>query len=582
MQIRLKVSSEEQKAKAAAAPPSDLMFRRTLIPQHDPFSEYVYPVALYFFCVLVHRHGGRELWDQYQRRFDDPLAEETHRDTGRLSLSLIGSIALHLAGVMLLIPFFDLVASLQPNTARLRAPIIQPIMVRIPTRIVMPKGTGESEVAKDLEGKGKLDRPEAGSDSQIRMANRGVEAPKPSLKSPEKPSDAGRPEATVLADLQTPVRHPDLPPILLWSEQPKPNQSPESVTATAVKRPAPPPMETPEALLAMRPKQLDTIPKLTLDLASLKEPEQQDALELPDAVQSSNEGIRRNVVLRGSVGTGDDSDEGIRLMTAARDRGLQRLMEILPSSQMNSLSDEDGTTGGGIYSLGNITVVGQQPNRYLPGRYGGSGTGTGGFGSGAGDGVGRGNLGGDSAGAKTTIADLLAALELAEPERVRTIVHAEDGNFDLIVTQTSLSDVFAGARGVLRGDRVETVYIQVGASKEWILQYCEMVDPSTKGPSLQQGGVFLVEEQGGILSAPFPSITVRPPSPIMPKAAYVMLHGYISPQGQFESLEVIGPRFRSLLPMLKPTLNKWRFRPAARDGKAVQVEVLLLIPPLAI
>lgn len=580
MQIRLKLSPDDRKA--ADAPPSDFLFRKALIPKHDPFVEYVFPVALYCFCVLIHYHGGRDLWDQYRRRFDDPLTEEAHRDTGRLSLSFIGSIALHLAGVMMLIPFFDMISTLQPKTARLRAPLIQPILVRVPTRIVMPKGNGESETAKDMEGQGKRERPEAGSDSPVRQANRGVEPPKPSLKSPETPKDAGRPDPTVIADLQASIRHPELPPILLWSEQTKPNQTPESVVATAVKRPAPPVAQTPEALLAMRPRQLDFKPKLTLDAGSLKQPKERDALERPDAVESDHEGIRRSAELRPSVGTGDDGDEGIRLMTAARNQGLQRLMEVMPSSQMQAITVIDGTTGGGIYALGEVRVAGLQPNRYLPGRYGGSGGGTGGFGSGSGDGVGRGNQGGDDAGAKSSVADLLAAMELSEPERNRTIVHAEDGNFDLVITQSSLSDVFAGARGVLRGDRVETVYIQVGTSKEWILQYCEYVDAKTKGPSTGQGGVFVMDEAGGPLSAPFPSITVRPPSPILPKAAYVMLHGYINPQGEFHELEVIGSRFRSLLPMLKPTLSKWRFRPASRDGKPVQVEVLLLIPPVAI
>ncbi|MCU0229338.1 MAG: energy transducer TonB [Bryobacterales bacterium] len=564
--------------KAAEAPPSDFLFRRALIPKHDPFVEYVFPLALYTFCVITHHNGGRDLWDQYRRRFDDPLTEETHRDTGRLSLSFIGSVALHVAGALMLIPFFDLIATLQPTTARMRAPLITPILVKVPTRIVLPKSNGESEVAKETEGRGKRERPNAGSDSRAQLANKGVEAPKPSLKKPEPQRDAGRPDPTVIADLQAQVRQPELPPILLWSDQNKPNQSPESVVATAVKRPTPPVPDTSEALLAMRAKALDFRPKLTLDLASLKASQPKDAIEKPSAVDT--EGVRRTAELRGSTGTGDEGDEGIRLMTATRPDGLARMVEMLPSSQLNSIIVDDGTTGGAIYAIGNVTVSGMQPNRYLPGRYGGSGGGTGGFGAGVGDGVGRGSQGGDDAGAKSTLADLLAAMDLAEPERSRTIIHAEDGNFDLVVTQTSLGDVFAGAKGVLRGDRIETVYIQVGSSKEWILQYCEHNGVATMKDAATSG-VFVMEDSAP-LSAPFPAITVRPPSPVMPKATYVMLHGYINAEGEFAQLTVIGSRFRSLLPMLKPTLSKWRFRPAARDGKPVQVEVLLLIPPVAI
>lgn len=580
MRIRLKVSPQEER-QAANEPPADFLFRKAFIPKYDPFTEYIFPVALYCFCTLVYNHGGRELWEKHRRRYEDPLAEEAQQAAGRLSLSLVSSVALHLAGVLMLIPLFDLLASMKPEVSYMRTPVIQPILVKVPTRVVLPNSAGESEVSKELEGKGREERPEAGSDSAAELANRGVEPPKPALKADESPRDTGRPEPTVIADLQLPTRHPELPSLLLWTEKPKPEQAPESVAATAIKRPAPP-EPAPEKLLAMTPKKLEIDPKLTLEIAPVKQPPVEDAIERPDAPDTSDETIRRNVEMRASVGTGDESEEGIRLMTSSRDSGLQRLLELVPASQMKSLSNEDGPTGGGVYAIGELTVPSRDMPRYLPGRTGGSGTGTGGFGSGAGDGVGRGSAGGDDAGAKASIEDLLAALELAEPERARMVVHAEDGNFDLVVTQTSLSDVFAGARGVLKGDRIETVYIKVGTPKEWILQYCEPSSGQAKSAAPQSGSVFLLEDTPAPLTAPYPSITVRPPSPLLPKATYVMVHGFITAEGLFDKLEVVGARFRSLLPMLKPSLSKWRFRPAVRDGKPVAVEILLLIPPVAI
>lgn len=580
MRIRLKVSPQEQR-REEQAPPADFLFRKSLIPKHDPFMEYVFPVALYCFCTIVHGHGGKQLWDQYRRRFDDPLTEEAHRDTGRLSLSFIGSVAIHLAGALALIPFFDLVASLQPPHTRFRAPIIQPILVKLPKKITLPTGSGESKDKEQVDGVGKERRPDAGSDSALKLGDRGVETPKPSLKAEKEAKDVGSKQSTIIADLQVASQQAELPPILLWTDKLKPNQAPESMAATAIKT-TPPPEINPELLARISPQRSTLDPKLILRATLPQVPPKDADLEKPESVRPEDETRRRTVDLSPSTGTGSQSEEGIRLLTSNQSQSLRDFLQIIPAGQLHSVTEKPGETGGSTYTAGEFIVEGEPQPRRLSGQYGGSGEGTGGFGRGSGDGVGRGSLGGNDAGAQPSIADLLATLNLKEPEQVRTIIHPEDGTFDLVVTQTSLSDVFSGARGVLRGANIETVYIQVGSSKEWILQYCEPLTgpPAPRVP--QSSNVIMIEETPPTLAAPYPAITVRPPSPIMPKASYIMLHGFITADGQFDKLEVVGTRFRSLMPMLRPSLNKWRFRPASRSGEPVLVEILLLIPPVAI
>lgn len=582
MQIRLKISPAHRE-EAQPLPP-DAIFRRALIPKHNPVAEFLQPVALYFFCLVMHSHGGKELWESYRRRAEDPIAQETHQATGLLSISFMSSAALHLVGLLLLIPMFDFIATIQPRTPRLRAPLITPVMIKVPTRIIVPKGAGENETDRKGLGKGEQEKPDAGSDSRLMARKKGVEQPKPSLKAPDKQRDVGKRKPPVISDLQMVAETLDLPKILFWSNDPKVPKMPDSIAATAIKplNIVPPPPDTPEALLRMQPKKLDFMPKLTLDAGARKIKDDPRAIARKNALESAKDAVRRQEIMRASVGTGDQAAEGIRLLGGATNDQMRRFLEIVPTGQLSSLTDQSGTTGGAIYSMNNATASGRELSRYLPGQAGGRGQGTGGGGTGAGDGVGAGSQGGNNGGGKATIADLLSALELAEPERQRTVVHPEDGQFDLLVTQTSLSDVFADARGLLRGARIETVYIQVGTSKEWILQYCESSEASGSRKDSGQNGVFVIDESPSSLDAPFPSITVRPPSPVMPKAAYVVVHGFINPSGEFEDLEVVGSRFSSLLPMLKPSLSKWRFRPASRNGKAIQVEVLLLIPPVAI
>lgn len=56
------------------------------------------------------------------------------------------------------------------------------------------------------------------------------------------------------------------------------------------------------------------------------------------------------------------------------------------------------------------------------------------------------------------------------------------------------------------------------------------------------------------------------------------VHGFLTPSGQFRALRPVRSEDAEVVPQLIPYLKKWEFRPATRDGKPVEVELLLVIP----
>jgi hypothetical protein len=58
----------------------------------------------------------------------------------------------------------------------------------------------------------------------------------------------------------------------------------------------------------------------------------------------------------------------------------------------------------------------------------------------------------------------------------------------------------------------------------------------------------------------------------------VLVGGVLNTSGQFEDLHLLLPPEWPQRDSLLITMGRWRFRPAARNGVAVAVQVLLVIP----
>jgi hypothetical protein len=113
-----------------------------------------------------------------------------------------------------------------------------------------------------------------------------------------------------------------------------------------------------------------------------------------------------------------------------------------------------------------------------------------------------------------------------------------------------------------------TVYLHVGLSRSWIMQYSlpREEDAAEAGNVLQ-------------LSAPWPYNIVRPSNGAGDmEADALMVHGFVNAAGRFEGLTILVPPEYEGAKLMLESLQQWEVRPAAQNGQNVKVEVLLIIP----
>jgi hypothetical protein len=143
-----------------------------------------------------------------------------------------------------------------------------------------------------------------------------------------------------------------------------------------------------------------------------------------------------------------------------------------------------------------------------------------------------------------------------------------DGQFGAVVVGVSLAEAYPEMSSVWNDRVAYTVYLHVGLKKSWILQYSL--------PRAEE-----VAESGNItrLEAPWPYNIVRPNlSPDSFNSDALLIHGFVNGAGRFESLGVAFPPDFRQAQFVLDALNQWQFRPAAKDGQTLRVEVLLIIP----
>jgi hypothetical protein len=216
----------------------------------------------------------------------------------------------------------------------------------------------------------------------------------------------------------------------------------------------------------------------------------------------------------------------------------------------------------------------------------GSGTGTSlasGSGPGRGPGTGGGNGGGgdDPNGGITVFGGEVPAgmrggsgsVQLGG-EVATQMARPQLGSFDVVVVQTSAADALPEAAGMLSGQPIYTVYLEIGLPKDWILQYCL----ATINGGAQQDETIVSLGNPAPVKAPFPMRTKIPQELDDHNNGVIMLHGFLDAKGRFKQLEWVQGGSNYLGQILIAALRDWEFRPATRDGRAVEVEVVLAIP----
>jgi hypothetical protein len=147
----------------------------------------------------------------------------------------------------------------------------------------------------------------------------------------------------------------------------------------------------------------------------------------------------------------------------------------------------------------------------------------------------------------------------------------KDGRFSSIIVGNSLQDRYPEIGGVWNGRVVYTVYLHVGLSRSWVMQYSLVRAPEES----QTGAVSTIE-------APWPYSIVRPNlDPGSLDADALMIHGFVNQSGHFETLSMIFPQAFPQAQFVIAALEKWQFRPAMQSGQSAKVEVLLIIPEQA-
>lgn len=206
-----------------------------------------------------------------------------------------------------------------------------------------------------------------------------------------------------------------------------------------------------------------------------------------------------------------------------------------------------------------------------PGSGSGDGSGSG-SGSGAGGGPGAGDYAGISVFGGEPGPDGGRPELPAQPQPIH-MLHPETGDFDVVVVQSGVGGAIPGSEGVIQGRPVYTVYIAVGAPKEWILQY------AVAGESGGGNAQVVSLESPAPVNAPYPIETLIPTTLQQRRRGFLLIHGTLDREGRWSGLSVVGGDPPDFKEETLPALEQWRFRPATRDGVPVAVEILLAIPP---
>lgn len=154
----------------------------------------------------------------------------------------------------------------------------------------------------------------------------------------------------------------------------------------------------------------------------------------------------------------------------------------------------------------------------------------------------------------------------SDPTYTRITV-PQNGQFGVVVVGSE-GDEFPETTQLWGGRLVYSVYLHVGLTRSWILQYSlpSKLEAAAAGDTKH-------------LEGPWPTYIVRPStSPANINADALMIHGYVTETGHFEALALAFPQGFSQTQLLLQALQQWKFRPAKHDGQVARVEVLLIIP----
>ncbi len=214
---------------------------------------------------------------------------------------------------------------------------------------------------------------------------------------------------------------------------------------------------------------------------------------------------------------------------------------------------------------------------------GGGGSGSSAAGTGAGSAAGTGPSGAGSGGTRSGspyVRQLRLGGQLVKmeqwPDGTVVLIFPKDGKFDVVVVESAFPEALSDLAKRLSGRPVYTAYLDVGAGREWTLHYCV----AEKRQEAQQNSMVVTLEDPPPLHAPYIQRAELPPAEEWKSVRYQVFHGYITARGRLDRVTAVraGTRADGLL----KSFSRWEFRPATRSRAPVEIEVLLVIPPLPV
>jgi hypothetical protein len=157
----------------------------------------------------------------------------------------------------------------------------------------------------------------------------------------------------------------------------------------------------------------------------------------------------------------------------------------------------------------------------------------------------------------------------------RHLRYPENGSFDVVVVGTGSPAGLPAAESLLSGRPIYTAYIQVGTSREWILQFC-VASPARKA-SMPAGMVVNLGAEAR-LEPPYVQFAQLPAFPGSKEQKYLAIRFNITSDGAVKDprpVSGVSSGDSGLVSMLA----SWEFRPAAREGENLPIEAVLIVPP---
>jgi hypothetical protein len=159
------------------------------------------------------------------------------------------------------------------------------------------------------------------------------------------------------------------------------------------------------------------------------------------------------------------------------------------------------------------------------------------------------------------------------PEVIR-VQHPSNGSFDVVIMQSAVRDDTPDLAGMLTGNTIYTVYLNVGDRKEWLMEYCVAARDNKQSSPYQ----INVDDEG-TLTPPYPiSSSIPGGLGTLRTAKAMVLRGLLTAAGSLQVTKATDTN-SPWMSQLVALVSQWQFRPALRNNKAIDVEVVLVIPP---